>query len=224
DLNERDIRGPLGGKWRPQRILDIITNEKYLGNALLQKHFRNNHIEKKKTVNRGELPKYYAEDTHKGILDKQTFTQANEVLNRLHELKLNRTKPTLSVFTGKIRCPFCGKKYKRIAYHGCFGWNCSTYQTQGKSACFGKRIPEDTIKMVAADVLGLTEFSEDVFTTEILYIDVPEPNQMLFVFRNGNKTTRIWEDRSRATSWTPEMRERARQKTISQRGKNKCQK
>ena len=58
DLNARKVRGVHGGKWRPQRITDILSNEKYLGNALLQKHYRNNHLEKKKTVNQGELPKY----------------------------------------------------------------------------------------------------------------------------------------------------------------------
>lgn len=47
DLNARNIKGALGGAWCPQRIRNIVTNEKYLGNALLQKTFVNNHLEKK---------------------------------------------------------------------------------------------------------------------------------------------------------------------------------
>lgn len=64
DLNTRGIPGALGGKWCDQRIRDIVGNEKYTGNAMLQKHYRNNHLEKKKCLNVGELPKFYAEATH----------------------------------------------------------------------------------------------------------------------------------------------------------------
>ena len=51
DLNIRGIPDVLGGKWCVQRIRDIVRNEKYTGNAMLQKHFRNNHLEKKKCRN-----------------------------------------------------------------------------------------------------------------------------------------------------------------------------
>lgn len=59
DLNNRSITRCLGGKWNSQRIRDLLSNEKYLGNALLQKKYRNNHLEKKLIHNDGQLPKYY---------------------------------------------------------------------------------------------------------------------------------------------------------------------
>ncbi len=71
DLNERGITGVFDGRWTPQRLRQLLANEKYTGNALLWKHFRNNHIEKKKTVNRGELPMFYAEETHPRLLTQQ---------------------------------------------------------------------------------------------------------------------------------------------------------
>lgn len=54
---------------------NTLSNEKYLGNALLQKRYRNNHIEKKLVANKGELPMYYAEGTHEPIIDPATFEQ-----------------------------------------------------------------------------------------------------------------------------------------------------
>lgn len=77
DLNERGIKRIRGGLWSQQRIRDVVTNEKYLGNALLQKTFVNNHLEKKQVKNRGELPQYYAEGTHEAIIDEATFLVAS---------------------------------------------------------------------------------------------------------------------------------------------------
>ena len=80
DLNNRSITRCLGGKWNSQRIRDLLSNEKYLGNSLLQKKYRNNHLEKKLIHNDGQLPKYYAEGTHDAIVDEELFAKAQEIL------------------------------------------------------------------------------------------------------------------------------------------------
>ena len=158
DLNKRGVSGALGGKWCVQRIRDIVSNEKYTGNAMLQKHYRNNHLEKKKCRNTGELPMYYAENTHPAIIDEDTYKAAQVVLLENKKANRNRPKPKTSEFTGHIYCPHCGKNYKRVTNNGSAGWNCSTYVTQGKVYCHGKKIPEDTLKTVCADTLGLSEY------------------------------------------------------------------
>lgn len=56
DLNRRGFTGVLGGKWNSMRIREMLSNEKYLGNALLQKQYRNNHLEKKEIPNRVSCP------------------------------------------------------------------------------------------------------------------------------------------------------------------------
>ena len=58
-LNRNGLYGAYGGKWNTPRLRDLISNEKYTGNALLQKVYINNHIEKKRIRNNGELPQYY---------------------------------------------------------------------------------------------------------------------------------------------------------------------
>lgn len=80
DLNDRNILCVLGGEWDTYRISRMLTNEKYTGNALLQKKFRNNHLDKKLLKNEGELPRYYAEDTHEGIIDKDTFDKVQLIV------------------------------------------------------------------------------------------------------------------------------------------------
>ena len=222
DLNKRGIPGALGGKWCVQRIHDIVANEKYMGNAMLQKHYRNNHLEKKKCRNTGELPMFYAEETHPAIIDKDTFAAAQTVLKKNHEAAKDRPFPQKSEFTGKIYCPLCRKNYKRNTSNGSIGWNCSTYLSQGKAYCHGKKIPDATLQVVCAEVLGIEDYNSTVFDTLIDRIEVPEDNHLRFIFKDGRTEERTWAAYSRRDSWTAEMKQAAAERT-RQRRENKCQ-
>jgi len=222
DLNARGFTCALGGKWCAQRIRETVSNEKYTGNAMLQKRYRNNHLEKKLLRNTGELPMFYAEGTHPPIIDMDTFEAAQEVLRQTRETTKDRPRPQKSEFTGKIFCPFCGKAYKRNTSNGSVGWNCSTYLSQGKAYCRGKKIPESTLKAVCAEVLGTNDYSAAVFVDTVERIDVPEDNRLRFIFKDGRTAERTWADRSRRESWTPEMRQAAAERT-RQRRKTQCQ-
>jgi len=222
DLNARGFTCALGGKWCAQRIRETVSNEKYTGNAMLQKRYRNNHLEKKLLRNTGELPMYYAEGTHPAIIDTDTFEAAQEVLGQTRETTKGRPRPQKSEFTSRIYCPLCGKAYKRNTSNGSVGWNCSTYLSQGKAYCHGKKIPEATLKAVCADVLGMEDYCAAVFAATVVRIDVPEDNRLRFIFKDGRTAERIWADRSRRESWTPEMRQAAAEKT-RQRRKTQCQ-
>ncbi|AQW61962.1 hypothetical protein B1779_01360 [Dehalococcoides mccartyi] len=222
DLNERGIPGALGGKWCAQRIRETAGNEKYIGNAMLQKHYRNNHLEKKKCRNKGELPMFYAEETHPAIIDVDSFNAAQMVLQKMCDAAKTRPVPQQSEFTGRIYCPHCGKNFKRTTSNGSVGWNCSTYLSQGKAYCHGKKIPETTLQSVCADVLGTGKYDSTVFGTLIERIEVPEDNHLRFVFNDGRTEERSWADRSRRDSWTAEMKHTAAERT-RQRRKNSCQ-
>ena len=221
DLNKRNIPGTLGGKWFVQRIRDIVSNEKYTGNALLQKRYRNNHLEKKICVNTGELPMFFAEETHPAIIEKNTFEAAQAVLQRMRAAAKGSPLRQKSEFTGKIFCPYCEKKYKRNTSNGSVGWNCSTYLTLGKAFCHGKKIPETTLQTVCAEVLGISDYDASVFYNQIDRIEVPEDNLLRFVFKNGKIQERTWAYRSRRDSYTAEMKQAAAEKT---RRKKQCQK
>ena len=223
DLNGRGISCALGGKWCAQRIRETVGNEKYTGNAMLQKRYRNNHLEKRLCRNTGELPMFYAEETHPAIIDRNTFDAAQSILLKLRETNKDRPRPQKSEFTGKIYCPFCGKAYKRNTSNGSVGWNCSTYLSQGKAVCHGKKIPEATLKAVCAEVLGTGDYSPTIFDAIIERIEVPEDNHLRFIFKDGSVVERTWTDRSRRESWTSEMRQVAAERTRNQRRKTKCQ-
>lgn len=215
DLNLRCVQRPFSGEWTSNRIRDLVSNEKYIGNALLQKTFRNNHIEKKRRKNNGELPMYYAEATHEAIVDVETFTQAQLVLGRISQ-EHDHSTPKHSRLTGKIRCGMCGKNFKRTVNNGHPFWSCSTYIQRGKASCSAKRIPEATIEKVVTDTLKSEGIDQDEFCEAVDYIQADNGNMITFHFQGGRTLCTGWKDRSRKESWTPEMKERARKKALAQ--------
>lgn len=211
-LREMEIDRPLGGQWRRQRVIDIIKNEKYTGNALLQKKFVEDYLSKKLVRNKGQMPRYYAEGTHLAIIDQETFNTAQAVM---HERSLKYEAKSGSCnsypFTSMIQCGICGKNYKRKVQRGKVAWYCSTYQDKGKAGCPSKKIPENVLFSLSNEMLGLDEFDASVFEEEIVQITVPKQGKLVFEFKDGHTVEKNWQYRSRRESWTDEMREKARE-------------
>ena len=221
DLDVRGHKGALGGTWCATRIRDSLSNEKYLGNALLQKQYRNNHIEKRLVPNKGELPMYYAEGTHEAIVDIDTFNQAQERLRMLEQQAAKRSKPTRSALSGLIQCGNCGSTYRRTTLRGKHFWSCTTYYTIGKIACAAKRIPEETLITLTGEILGTSNLEPKSVKSQIAFIRAEKNNVVVFCMTNGTEIAKHWNDRSRRDGWTPEMRKQAREYANQSRGKKK---
>lgn len=217
-LSEMNIAKVRNGEWRSERVIEILKNEKYTGNALLQKKYVVDHLTKKLVWNKGDLRKYFAEDTHPAIIDKELFDKAQAILEkrRVHYSAKSDTRNRYP-FSGMIQCEICGKKYKRKVRDGKAVWKCSTFLQKGKDACYAKQIPEAVLYTTSADVLCQEEFNAEIFGKEIAEIRVPEPNKLIFVFRSGQTAEKVWQYRSRCEIWTDEMRQAAREKARGRR-------
>lgn len=219
DLNRREIRSTFGGAWTPIRIRRMLSNEKYTGNALLWKHFRNNHIEKKITENKGQLPRFYVEESHPAIIDEATFAKAQERLKEIQQMVADRAPPTRSVFTGIIRCGCCGRTYLRIKNHQYHAWKCTTKKVHGDGACHSAQIREDILQAAAAQSLGIDLFDERAFQSKIAGITATQDRTLVFHFNDGTDSEVRWQPASRSQSWTPEMRAAAAERTRQKRRK-----
>lgn len=204
-----------GGEWTAKRVYAVLKNEKYTGNALLQKAYVTDHLTKKKVVNKGELPRYYAEGTHPAIIDMEQFKAVQKRLAAAKE-KANAKGDHANryPFSGMVSCGQCGSYYRRKTNRGRHYWNCSTYLAKGTAACQAKEIPEDTLYALTCEVLGLDVFDEVIFKSRISAMSVPAPNKVAFTFTDGGGVEAEWKDRSRSESWTNEMRQAAREKTL----------
>lgn len=212
-LEGRHITGVLGGHFTGQSIRRCLEQEKYTGNALLQKAFVNNHLEKKEVKNRGEKPMYYAEETHDAIIDKETFDKAQERLKKISDSVSGRSPWSRGVFSGKIRCARCGANYIRYQNRKLV-WICLTYKRKGPKGCPSKQVPDDILRDVCCEVLGIDEFDDDLFDARVDYITADrddESNILTFCMTDGEVIVKRWKNPSRSKSWTPEMKEAARE-------------
>lgn len=75
-------------RWQDKTVESILTNEKYSGDAVLQKSFTVDFLSKKMKKNAGEVPQYIVTDSHPGIIDKAEWE-----LVRLEDMALDRQVP-----------------------------------------------------------------------------------------------------------------------------------
>lgn len=140
-LNENGIPNRTG-EWNVSSIRYILTNEKYIGDSLLQKTYTPQTLPLKSIPNRGELDKYYVSNSHKAIIDRECFELVRQRMKQ--NVNSNRKTPQKHFFTGMIECEECGWSYKRKVQNGVVYWVCSRKKSAGKS-CGGKSIREDEL-------------------------------------------------------------------------------
>ncbi|MBR4538134.1 MAG: recombinase family protein [Clostridia bacterium] len=112
-LTAEGIKSP-GGKdvWGGTTVRHILMNEKYRGDALLQKTYTTDYLTKKKKVNEGEIPQYYVENNHTAIIDPAVHEQVQKEIERR-----NGAHSGVRIFSGKIRCAECGSWFGSKVWH-----------------------------------------------------------------------------------------------------------
>lgn len=115
---ERDAIPTKAGslRWHASTITNILENEKYAGDMLLQKYYTKDFLTHRMVKNRGELPQYFVEDHHPPIVPKEIYKQAQGELARRGALKKEAVKLRFGseeALTGRIICGRCGNVLKR---------------------------------------------------------------------------------------------------------------
>ena len=147
-LTKEGIPSP-GGKdhWNASNIRSILTNEKYKGDALLQKSYTVDFLTKKKKMNEGEIPQYYVRDNHEAIIPPETFEMVQTLMATRKKGK-NRLS-SVSIFSSKIKCADCGSWYGPKVWHSNDAyrkviWQCN-HKFEGEK-CGTPTLTEDKIK------------------------------------------------------------------------------
>ena len=154
ELEEEGVKNWNGlTKWYVSTVSKILKNEKYKGDALLQKTYTVDFLSKKRATNNGEVPRYYVEDSHPGIIDKdmweavQLETERREAYAKKHGIiRLDYAKAD-NPLAGKVICGECGslmgrkvwnstdKKLRRVI------WQCNhKYEVKGKVLCENRHV------------------------------------------------------------------------------------
>lgn len=115
ELNARGYTTKTGKEWKKAAVRRVLSNEKYTGDALLQKTYKKSYLDKSCTINNGEKSQYLVRNNHPAIIDRDTFAKVKELMGKREKNKTYGTAK--SPFNGKIICSECG------AYFSHKTWN-----------------------------------------------------------------------------------------------------
>lgn len=155
---ERDgIPTGSGSKvWYTSTINKILRNEKYIGDALLQKTYTTDFLNKTRVKNNGIMPQYYVEGNHEAIIPKHLFLKVQEeLLRRITCVTANGRKCGFSshhAFSQIVFCCECGENFRRTQWNNrgkkSVVWRCLTrlYPKKTKLTCHARTVKEDELK------------------------------------------------------------------------------
>lgn len=161
------------GRWSPQVVRNILTNEKYIGDALLQKTYITDCISKRVKKNCGERPMYYVENHHAAIIPKEVFGRVREEMTRRSSKRkvMQKTGKTEQgkysskyALTERLVCGECGTPYKRVTWTAKNGkkhivWRCVSRLEFGKRYCHNSPSVDEG-KLHAAVVAALNTYAD----------------------------------------------------------------
>ena len=148
-------------RWHDTSIRRILENEKYMGDALLQKTYTVDFLQKKRDKNHGELPQYYVEDSHEAIIPKETFLLVQkEIARRSQDTDCRGHRRKFSAnhcFTGLVFCTECGEQFRRLHWRNrgkkSIVWRCIS-RLNKKESCHARTLNEEVLKSAFVEALN----------------------------------------------------------------------
>ncbi|WP_346726819.1 recombinase family protein [Congzhengia minquanensis] len=193
-LTEMDIPTPAGkAKWSVSTVRSILSNEKYKGDALLQKTYTVDYLTKEVRKNDGEVAQYLVQNSHDAIIEPEVFDKVQELLA---EYSKRRAKVrTNHPFAGKIICGDCGGFYGhkvwrlRSTGERYNVWYCN-HKYDGNEICDSPRLRETEIKAAFEKMLQSCGDLTPIYTDErwnelVQSVRVYKGNHLIFTLTSG---------------------------------------
>lgn len=193
-LTEMGIPTPAGkAKWSVSTVRSILCNEKYKGEALLQKTFTVDYLTKEVRKNNGEVPSVRVRNSHEAIIEPEVFDKVQELLAESSKRRAKvRTKHP---FAGKIICGDCGEFYGhkvwrlRSTGERYNVWYCN-HKYDGDELCDSPRLRETEIKAAFEKMLQNCGDLNPIYTDErwnelVQSVKVYKGNHLIFILISG---------------------------------------
>ncbi len=157
-LENNEIK-TINGKsiWDKSTVKGILINEKYVGDVIFQKTYREDYISKKSKINRGEVDRYLITDNHPAIIDRETFNLVRKEMVRRSSKRRSsdRSITELGKYSGKyalselLTCDVCGGPFRRKTWSRKgikkIYWRCLRHTEKGDNGCPQSRGIEETV-------------------------------------------------------------------------------
>ena len=195
-LTQDGIPTPAGkSKWCVSTVRSILHNEKYKGEALLQKTYTVDYLTKEVRKNNGELPSIRVRNSHEAIIDPAVFDHVQELLQ---SRKKARAKVySKHFFAGKLICGDCGSFYGHKVWQlhstkeSYDVWYCN-HKYDGDKKCMTPPLRETEIKAAFEQVLRKrgetdTSFSETRWNELVEAVTVYPNHSLVFLLTNKDE-------------------------------------
>ena len=171
-LYERGILSPAGKEnWTPMAIRKILTNEKYMGNVILQKTYVKDFFEHTQALNNNQFTKYLYENNNPPIISKKTFEVVQKTLEERSNVEIGRDGKSArkstryssnNLLSGKIKCQICGKNFRRITTHsGEVVWRCAGRVEKNEIKCTARTVKQSEIIEAINQAVSITDLHLD---------------------------------------------------------------
>lgn len=153
-LDSKGIKTPFDDKektrkWSVSTVRSILKNEKYKGDALLQKGYIENYLTHKRVKNNGEVPQYYVEGSHPAIIEPGEWEMVQLEFKRRENASSSYSGA--SIFSNHIICEDCGCYFGPKVWHStskykCIIWRCNSKFDKDHEKCLTPHLKEEQIK------------------------------------------------------------------------------
>lgn len=178
-------------KWWTSTINKILRNEKYIGDALLQKTYTTDFLNKTRVKNNGIVPQYYVEGNHEAIIPKDIFLRVQEELvrRRVVRTSANGKKRSYSYkhcFAQIVICGECGEMFRRIHWNnrGCKSivWRCISRLEPTGQECHARTVNETVLENVVVQAINTLLGDKSTYQAQL-------QQNIAKVIRDAQKTT-----------------------------------
>ena len=147
-------------KWKSTTITYLLSNERYVGDCLYQKTFRSATVPFKQSKNRNDEDQFYADNTHVGFIDRDTFAKVQALLAKRKERHLKTNTFNTYALTSHVHCAECGSSFRRRMVGGGISWAC-TKHVNDKNACDSHYYREERIYDAFASMVNKLRFGQN---------------------------------------------------------------
>lgn len=143
--------------WTPSTVRNILKNEVYIGNTVQGKRRAKSYkIHKIENVPKEEWVR--VENTHEPIIDKETFTKAQELSRR--DTKVSQKTNELSIWAGFLKCADCGRAMNKKSSTNKSGnkyeyYICSTYRKKSNKLCTKHSVKQEKLEKAVLEAINL---------------------------------------------------------------------
>jgi len=143
--------------WHPANIMNILKNEKYIGDVLLQKRVTLDYLSHKSVINSGQAPQYYIENNHEAIISRELFDVVQQTIKNRSSVNDSSRYGNQFPLSGIVHCGSCGRVLNRNYYN---------YRAENERVvltckntskerikCDNLPIDNETLEMVCSDAL-----------------------------------------------------------------------